>query len=51
VKLPKAKVTIFGGGAEKLLGMAAKVRILLVKIDTFLTPQDQNTNPANMPFN
>jgi hypothetical protein len=31
--------------------MAAKVRILLVKIDTFLTPQDQNTNPANLSFN
>jgi hypothetical protein len=34
VKLPKAKVTIFGGGVEKGLGMATKVRILLVKIDT-----------------
>jgi len=31
--------------------MAAKIRILLMKIDTFLTPQDQNTNPENLPFN
>jgi len=46
----KIKVAIFGGGVEKWLGVAAKVRILFVKIDTFLTPQDQNTSPEKPAF-
>jgi hypothetical protein len=47
----KTKVTICGGRSGKVIRDGGKSSVPLVEIDTFLSSQEQNTNPTNLPFN
>jgi hypothetical protein len=51
-EIAKSKIHYLRERSGKMIRDGGKSSIFFfVKIDTFLTPQDQNTNPAKPPFN